>query len=192
MARRQFDIPGLKFSKARSAYGGTLYKTRLGRSTPRPLATRQTMHLVLRSSKAKGAWSFLKSKNDKIVRGVIRTFAAKYGVKVLSLANVGNHLHMQIQLTNRHTYANFIRAVTGAIALKISGRDRWSHRAAKNGKLKFWDYRPFTRIITGLKQFLTLKNYIEINQWEGFGYSMAQARYMWAQAKHGRHGEGSE
>jgi hypothetical protein len=38
--------------RQKSAYGGELRNTRKGRAAARPLATRQTMHLVLRSSKA--------------------------------------------------------------------------------------------------------------------------------------------
>src|SRR5262245_52140218 len=86
------------------AYGGELLKTREGRSRGRPLDTKNTMHLVLRSTKAKGEWSFKRSQNEKSIRAIVAKFSRKYGVKVLSLANVGNHLHFQIRLSNRFGY----------------------------------------------------------------------------------------
>ena len=95
------------------AYGGELLKTRRGRSGPRPLATRDTMHLVLRYTKAIGEWSF--RKHDGGIREIIAKFSRKYGVKVLSLANVGNHLHFQLKLSRHHLWSPFIRAVTAAI-----------------------------------------------------------------------------
>jgi REP element-mobilizing transposase RayT len=156
-----------------SAYGGVLMKTRKGRARPRPLSTRETLHLVLRSTKAKGGWSFAKTQNRKKIDELLRRFAKKYGVKVLSYANVGNHLHFHVKLSNRYLYAPFIRALTGAIAMAITGASRW-----KPGKSRFWDYRPFTRVVKSFRAFLNLKDYIRINRLEGCGYSRSQARFV--------------
>ncbi|WP_410965191.1 hypothetical protein, partial [Salmonella sp. SAL4435] len=81
-----------------------------------------------------------------------------YAVKIVNFANVGNHLHLQIKLTNRFTYKPFIRAVTSAIAMKVSGRSRWNKGDEVAGK-KFWDLRPFTRVIESLRAFLTIRDY---------------------------------
>lgn len=158
------------------AYGGSLLKTRKGRSRGRPLATKQSMHLVLRSSKAKGEWSFRKPENRRKISALIDKFGTRYGVRILSLANVGNHLHIQIQLTVRHGYKPFIRALTSAIAMAVTGINRWTAKAGQ--RLKFWDYRPFTRVIIGYRALLTLKDYIRINQIEGVGISREHARMI--------------
>ena len=92
-------------------------KKRRGRVSPRPLCTRETMHLVLRSTKAKGVWSFRHGSNAGKVQKLTRKFAARYGVRIFSIANVGNHLHMEIKLSNRYTYRPFIRALTQQLAL---------------------------------------------------------------------------
>lgn len=159
------------FKPSEKAYGGSLMKKRKGRSGPRPLATKSSMHLVLRSSKAKGAWSFLR--HHKKIRIIIDKFALKYGVKILSLADVGNHLHIHMQLSNRFTYRAFIRAITAAIAMAVTGASRW-----KKVEGKFWDARPFTRVIVGLRNILSLKDYIRINQIEGQGYDRVHARLV--------------
>ncbi len=156
-----------------SAYGGTLLKTRNGRARPRPLDTRHTMHLVLRSTKAKGEWSFRKPVHEKKIQKILDYFSQRYGVKILSLANVGNHLHFQIRLTNRFTYKAFIRAITSAIAMAITGASRW-----KPLKIRFWDYRPFTRIVKSYRAFLNLRDYIRINKLEGYGYQRDHARWL--------------
>jgi len=145
------------------AYGGELLKTRKGRSGPRPLDTRNTMHLVLRSSRARGRWSFLRNENQHYIKKIVARFSVRYGVRILSLANVGNHLHFHIKLGNRHAYRPFIRAVTAAIAMAVTKKSRWN-----KGLGKFWDYRPFTRVVIGFRAFLKLKDYIQINQLEGF------------------------
>ena len=164
------------------SYGGELLKTRKGRSTGRPLSTKDSMHLVLRSTKARGDWSFKKQGNEKKIRGIVEKFSVKYGVKVLSLGNVGNHLHFHIKLTHRAGYKPFIRAVTAAIAMAVTGTSRWtSKNQTKNGggkRLKFWDYRPFTRVVQSFRAFLTLKDYIEVNQLEGLGVDRIDARFL--------------
>lgn len=177
------------------SYGGELLKTRNGRLGPRPLDTKNTMHLVLRSSKAKGAWSFRRPDNQRKIKSIMAKFSAKYHVHILSMANVGNHLHLQIQLYKRQFYKPFIRAVTSAIAMAVTGMNRWSknglrgsktnevsaiisRREHSSPKLKFWDYRPFTRVVKGFKAFLKLKDYIAINKLEGFGVQRNQARFI--------------
>jgi hypothetical protein len=160
----------LSFLKPQSkSYGGELLKTRKGRSGPRPLDTRTTMHLVLRSSQARGQWSF--KRHEPKIRRIVDRFARKNGVKILSLANVGNHLHFHIKVGNRQTYRPFIRAVTAAIAMAVTGASR-----IKPLQRKFWDYRPFTRVVEGLRAFLTLRDYIEVNELEGLGYPREAAR----------------
>lgn len=170
----------LKLLKNESkSYGGELLKTRKGRLRGRPLDTKNSMHLVLRSSKAKNEWSFKRPQNEKKVLKILSKFSLRYGVRVLSLANVGNHLHLQIKLQSRLSYKPFIKALTGSIAMAITGKTRWtSASSASKSKLKFWDYRPFTRVIHGLRAFLTLRDYIEINKLEGQGYKKDEARLI--------------
>jgi REP element-mobilizing transposase RayT len=160
-------------TKHKKAYGGTLLNTRKGRKSGRPLSTRATMHLVLKSSQAKEAWSFTRFDNDYKIRDIVEKFSEKYGIKILSLANVGNHLHFHIKLSNRFTYRAFIRAVTAAIAMAITGASR-----LKPLKEKFWDYRPFSRIIESFKDFLGVSDYLEINRLEGIGMKRSQATWI--------------
>jgi hypothetical protein len=170
---KQLDL----LKKENSAYGGELMKTRAGRSRPRPLSTRETLHLVLRSSKAKGGWSFATARNRKEIHSITARFSRKYGVRVLSYANVGNHLHFHVKLANRYLYAPFIRALTGAIAMAVTGCSRWRPlRGIAKGK--FWDYRPFTRVVRSFRAFLNLKDYIRINELEGYGVGRARARFL--------------
>ena len=145
------------------------------------------MHLILKSSQAKGAWSFRYRQNPERVTRIILKFAKKYGVTIQSLANVGNHLHMQIKLSNRVAYFSFIRAITSAIAMAVTGKNRWNQVGIESADQlkKFWDYRPYSRVVMGWKALLTLRDYIEINKWEGDGCSRAEARIIVAAHKMG-------
>jgi putative transposase len=165
------------FAKNSKSYGGTLLKTRQGRRHARPISTTQSMHLVLRSSQAIGEKSFTRPSHAREIKKIIDRFALKYGVRIHSLANVGTHLHFQIRFSKRQGYYRFIRAITAAIAMLITGRNRWTVKKNDLPK-KFWDYRPFSRILTGLRDFLSVKDYIQINQLEGLGVSRPQARWL--------------
>jgi putative transposase len=167
------------FPKRSKSYGGVLLKKRKYRTYARPISTSQTMHLVLRSSKAVGEKSFRSNKNQKYIEKTITNFSLKYGVRVISLANVGNHLHLHVKIARRIGYLSFIRAITAAIAMYVSGRNRWTAQQSAL-KEKFWDYRPFSKIVDGFRFFLNMRDYIQINQLEGLGVSRLQARMLLA------------
>ena len=124
MKKAQLEL----LKKQKSAYGGSLYTTRAARKEKRPLAVKNTMHLVLRSSKALGAWSLTKGRHEPEIRRIVKKFAERFGVRVLSLAVVGNHLHFQIKLSNRFLYTPFIRAVSAAIAMAVTGVNKWTKK----------------------------------------------------------------
>ena len=168
------------FGKEKSDYGGRLLNTRKGRSCPRPVAVKNSMHLVLRSSKAVEQWSFKKKGNEAKVVHLIKKFSKKYGVKIHSFANVGNHLHFHLKLSSRYTYAPFIRALTASIAMAVTGMSRWNKLNSRelSNKFKFWDYRPFSRIIETFREFLSLSYYIRINELEGIGCSRVEAKMI--------------
>lgn len=153
-----------------TAYGGILLRKRKARMKGRPFDTRQSMHLVLRSSQAKGEWSFSKKHHNNKISHIVSKFSEKYSVKVLSMANVGNHLHFHIKFSTVTAYKKFIRSITSAIVMAITKVNKF-----KKLKKHFWDLRPYTRIVFGQRARLTLQNYIEINQLEGQGWSRAEA-----------------
>src|SRR3954466_9627758 len=97
--KKQAQLKLLK--NAPKAYGGYLRTKRKGRMGPRPLDTRNTMHLMLKSSKAAGKWSFAGQTNREKVKRIVGKFSNKYGVQIISMANVGNHLHFHFKLGNR-------------------------------------------------------------------------------------------
>ena len=162
------------------AHGGVLRTTRQGRGK-RFLTETHSMHMVLRSSRAQGPWSFKRKDNERKIRRIVAKFTHKYKIEVESLAVVGNHVHFHLWLSNRKLYKAFIRAITSAIAMAITGVSRWNKKALEPSKYdevqrkSFWDHRPYTKIIYSFRQFLKLSDYLEINKIEGLGYSKQAA-----------------
>lgn len=147
----------------KSEHGGSIKGSR---KRKRPVGVRSTMHLVLKSSQAKGTWSF--GKHELKIREILQRFAGKNHIQILSAAYVGNHIHLHMRVKRRDLFRSFIRATSAAIMMKVTGYSRWN--PSPEG-FQFWDTRPFSRIVSSWTEFLNLKAYIEINQWEGIGYS---------------------
>ena len=112
-------------------------------------------------------------RHKKGIDKILKKFTAKYHIELKSYANVGNHLHIHIRLFKRSTYTPFIRAVTAAIMMKITGFYRYN---PKPKGYKFWDRRPFTRILQTFREFRNLVDYIQVNVFEGMGYTRINAR----------------
>lgn len=157
--------------KTNLTYGGDLRNTRLGRSTARPLSTNQLLHLVLRSTQARGPKSFCQPNNRPQVEEILGRFARRYGVIIYDRALHHNHIHLAIQLSAKETYANFIRSITLAIAIAVSGS-----RNGKPAKKKFWDHRPYTRVVRGPEEEANLADYLLLNRLEAEGLSRKEAR----------------
>lgn len=161
------------------AYGGSYQTTRAGRARGRPLVHNHSMHFVLRSSHAHGEQSFRHARNHDRVVKILRTFAQKNGVTLLSFAVHLNHLHLHLRLPrDEEAYKRFIRAISAAIAMAVARTSRWNP-----AKIRFWDRRPFSRPVLGEQAYLRVQDYIEINKLEALGYTRAEARFYHAERK---------
>jgi REP element-mobilizing transposase RayT len=139
-----------------TAFGGSLLKNSHAK-TKRPWSPKASMHLVLKAHQHK-----LKH-YDRRVEKIIERQATKHLIKIYSLQNVGNHIHIVIKTRTKLSLSNFLRAICGMIV--------------KLTKVT-WLQRPFTRIISWGKAFTKLKNYMTINHYESQGYTRQQTRFM--------------
>jgi len=169
MKKKQLELLNHKWPKQ---YGGNL-RTKAKNRGARPLSSKDSIHLVMRSSLAQGAWSFRYQRNAEKIKSFIQAFSKKKGIQLLSVANVGNHLHFHVRISNRTLYKAWIRGLTSGIAMLALKREGFLKLKAQ--KRKFWDYRPFTRVIQSLRAQLNVKDYLEINQLEGVGVHRIQA-----------------
>ncbi len=154
--KNQQEFKGEGFQKPSDAFGGALLKGNAKRA--RPLDLKWPIHLTMRATK-----SVLRTpKYFAVVEKLISTVAKKHGVKIFKRANVGNHLHLAIQISHVRRWAAFIRELTGRLGLALKG--------VMAGE-KLWLFRPHTRIVRGWKKaFQTLLEYVKLNQLEAAGF----------------------
>lgn len=138
-----------------------------GEKTARPIATKRPMHLVLRSSRARGDWSMMRYEHQCAIVNILQRVAKRHRVRVHRFANVGNHLHVLVQAGRRQDLQNFLRVFSGTVALAITKAKK---RAAQG---KFWDHLVFTRIVEWGKDWKNMLVYLDKNLWEGLGVPRA-------------------
>lgn len=151
----------------KKSFGGALLKG--NPRSKRPISTRKPMHLVMRSSFAKGSFSMQQTMNRKRIQIALQSLSKSLGVRVYRFANSGNHLHMLIYTSSRQAYINFIRALSGIIARIVLNAERGSASMID----RFWDARPFTRVVEWGREFSVVRNYIDLNKLEAIGFRLA-------------------
>jgi len=138
------------------AHGGSTRKGK--RKLQRPFVPRKPMHLVLRSSKARGALSLLR--HDGKIDAILRGQAAKHFVKLQSFVNVGNHLHLKVKANSRAGFQAFLISASAMIARAVTGARRG------RGFGKFWDALAYTRVLITEFEEKTLDKYFSANALE--------------------------
>jgi REP element-mobilizing transposase RayT len=156
---------GRKPNKPHGHFGGRYLKTYNPKSE-RPMDQKKALHLVLKSSQAVGESSFKNRKFKTKIWDIICDHAEKQDVKIYQYANGGNHLHILLRAKHRSDYVAFIKTITGLIA-RLVGKSQRGHPLKK----KFWDARPFSRVVSfAKKEFATIKTYLLRNTLEAIGW----------------------
>lgn len=165
--KKQSFLPGLNFKTLPKAHGGDLAKGK--RKSRRPLDPKQALHVVLRSSKARGEHSMLRPKHCKSIHDFVHRTGKRLGIKIYRYANVGNHLHLLIKVPNRTLWRRFSREIAGGIAIIVTGAKKGAALKKNSLQRGFWDHLTFTRIVSFGREFKTLCDYIVKNLFESMG-----------------------
>lgn len=134
------------FAKQKLEFGGSLNQ-KGRRKTERILDSRRPMHLVLKSKRPISLF-----KNKRRLSSVLKKQAKTFGIKVYSHSIQRDHWHLVIKITNRILYRGFIRSLTGVIA-RLLGRG-------------LWRLCPYSRIVSWGRDFLTVLDYLLLNDCE--------------------------
>lgn len=171
------------FKASHKEHGGVLAVGK--RRTKRPLATKNSIHITMRSDLAKNQRSLMKHKN--LIRKIVLKASKRFNIKVYRYAVCGNHLHFLIKGSHKIDIQNFFRVVAGHIAqgvLKLypltQSELRKTQRGGRGGALKnqrkFWALLLYSRIITWGKEFQTVSKYILQNTLEALNLIAYQPR----------------
>jgi REP element-mobilizing transposase RayT len=153
-----------------ASHGGELGKGK--RKIKRPLDPKQALHVVLRSSSARGRWSMLHPQNCDHVHDFTEKLAQRWGVRLYRYANVGNHIHLLIKVPSRAVWQRFLRELTGGIAIIVTAAKKGAALTHNKTGRGFWDHLAFTRIVHFGRDFAGVSGYVIKNLFEAAGVPM--------------------
>lgn len=147
------------------------------RKIRRPIATNRPMHIILKSGHARGRYAMAPSRHD--LKHLVQKMGRRFSLQIYGVALNWSHAHIVVRVPSRIEYVRFIRALTGALVLKLRKCAEYSRSAdrvpmQKNLlKQKFFDQTLFTKVGTWGTQLKNWMNYLEKNklQAQGIGYS---------------------
>ena len=142
-------------------------RTTLAQRQARPIVENLSMHVVMRSSLAKGRLSLLRNK-PKLER-LLKKMSERHGVRIYKMANVGNHIHIHLRVTRKLRWKGFISGLAGGIARCVGferSRDGVGGMTVGRG---FWDARPFSRTVGWGRDFRVITDYLILNMLEAEG-----------------------
>lgn len=170
LLKNKLETRGRKRKIPANSMGGGFH-VNYNPSSKRPMDSKKALHVVLKSSLAKSLKSFKHKNNEQKIYDIIDKAAKNFGIKFYDYANGGNHLHLLIKVHSRENYVKFIKVITGLIARFVNKVER-----GYPGKTKFWDSRPFSRIVHFGKDFEKVKSYFLRNILEALGWIKYQKR----------------
>jgi REP element-mobilizing transposase RayT len=156
--------------KYRLCHGGALRKSSKGRGA-RPLSSKDPIHLVFKVNKVAVRGGLRSSRNFNLVNHLLKRYSLKFFVKIEQLSVQTDHIHLLIRGGRRSQIQSFLRVLAGQFAQRLT--DTFDTR---NDGPKIWKHRPFTRIVKGYKPYLTVRNYIQLNECEANGRPYSKTR----------------
>jgi REP element-mobilizing transposase RayT len=175
-AKKDSYLPGFE-KNADISHGGDLSHGK--RKTFRPIDPKQALHVTLRSSKAKGQLSMLHPKHCNGIEKFVHKTAKRWGVRIYRFANVGNHLHLLIQVPTREAWKRFSKELSGGIAQIVTQAQKGSAllrsqdpSIPESAKRGFWDHLIFTRIVSFGRDYQGVARYLIKNLFEAAGVPM--------------------
>lgn len=157
-------------TQKRFTFGGSTLKGNAREK--RPFHKNMFTHLVMRSRLAVGEKSMLRSQNRRLLEGIVRNAGKLFSVKIERYVNVGNHLHILIKAPTKLSQSNFLRTISGRIVRHIMKVEK-----GKPGRFeKFWDSKPFTRLVSWGRAYRAVTHYLSLNSLEAIGFTKDTAR----------------
>ena len=175
------------------SYGGELRKTRSGRKA-RPLSSKDSHHIVFKLNRDNLLNKGIRHpKNFSFIQSILTRYSRKFFIKIEKISYQHGHIHIIARTSRRSNLHNFFRVFSGQIAQNLKNNKpagkvmvtdthngaiiavndvnntQVKQRNRTNKKISLWRHRPFTRIVKGWKNYLTLQNYIQLNEKEVTG-----------------------
>ncbi len=158
----------------RYCFGGSGLKNSHAK-TIRPLNSKSALHVVMRSKYAIGSRNF--KRHESVIKKTAFKLAKKSGIKIYTVHISAQNIQFLLRFSSRKQIQSFLRGFAGLVARKCLRAERGSARkydtafakfedgsldplkgaiVVKKGE-RFWDQRPFSRVLSWGPQFAKAK-----------------------------------
>ncbi len=128
----------------------------------RPIKFKNALYVSFKTSTNKD----LKLKNS-LIRRIIKKQSRAHKIKIHKSLISKNSIQLLINVKSQRAYSSFIRATTGLIARLVLKAQKGSPKG-----VKFWIARPFSKIISMGKEFISVKKYISKPYSKAVGFKL--------------------
>lgn len=118
----------------------------------------------------------LHPKHCNSIERFVQKTAKRWGVRLYRYANVGNHLHLLVQVPTREAWKRFSKELSGGIAQIVTGAQKGAaltrnknKDVPESAKRGFWDHLIYTRIVSLGRDFKGVCRYFIKNLFEAAG-----------------------
>lgn len=155
------------------SYGGSLRKRRCGRRE-RPISSRSPIHLVFKANRTVLNGGFRSPRSFILIHELHVRYAKRFYVRTERMTVQGDHLHLIVRVSRRSLFQAFLRVFSGQIAQRFQNEGLTIVKSVtgtprKKQDCKLWQSRPFTRVVKGYRAYVTVKNYLQLNEKEALG-----------------------
>ncbi len=126
----------------------------------------------MKSSRAQGTHSLLRHSRE--ISRILSLQASRHQIRLQQVANAGNHIHLLLEAPSREHLSAFLRAISGRIAQTVIGPQIQPPTSGE--ATRFWDARPFSRIVSRGRDHRNVARYLGMNSTEMAGLSRVSVR----------------
>lgn len=142
----------------------TIDRTYTNNKFERPFSNAHAIHVTFRSSLAVGPNSFLCPRNWLWLQNYIPSLAHRLNIELYRWSVNGNHLHLVLRALDRKSFQTFLKVVASRTARFVLAVER-----GRAKRVRFWDKRPYSRLLTWGPEFKNVLRYVARNSKEALG-----------------------
>lgn len=124
----------------------------------RPFSPDQALHVTLRSELARAEMSLLSPHTSEWLTAFVPQLSKKLCVRIYCWSINGNHLHFVINANSREVFQRFLRTLASRISCFVLGV-----RRGQGKSIRFWEGRPYSRVLSWGREFSNVMRYVERN-----------------------------
>lgn len=130
----------------------------------RPFVASHPIHVTLRSEIAKKQYSLLSPRTRTWLEAYVPKLAKQLSIHLYSWSINSNHFHFVLSSKSRVSFLTFLKIVASRTARFVLNAEK-----GRPKNMRFWQKRPYSRVLTWGREFSHVVRYVRRNVKEAMG-----------------------